>query len=202
MFLQILDKNQKALLPGFHFTNRRFYLVGGTSLGLQIGHRRSIDFDFFTDRKLSLKVIDNNLSNRLKDRVIVKNEKNYTLVYNQVKLTFFHYPFNLSKYYIQLHKNIRSVDILTIAAMKAYALGRRAKWKDYVDLYFVLHQFGIKDISNRAKDIFGEQYNEMLFRKQLGYFADIDYSEKVDYIAEPVPDEEVREFLIKEAVRL
>ena len=32
-------------------------------------------------------------------------------------------------------------DLPTLAAMKTYALGRRGKWKDYVDLYFIIKDF-------------------------------------------------------------
>ena len=64
--------------------------------------------------------------------------------------------------------------------MKAYALGRRAKWKDYVDLYFIMKKYGgIAKIVSKAKQIFDSEFNEKLFRSQLVYFKDIDYSEKI-----------------------
>ena len=46
--------------------------------------------------------------------------------------------------------------------MKAFALGRRAKWKDYVDLYFILHDyfFTIKEISKEAEKIFNQQFSK------------------------------------------
>ncbi len=87
-------------------------------------------------------------------------------------------------------------DLLTLAAMKAYALGGRAKWKDYVDLYFLLKDhFSLPQISEKSKALFGPLYNEKLFREQLCYFQDIDYSEKVDFIMPPVPDAEVKRYL-------
>jgi len=74
-------------------------------------------------------------------------------------------------------------DLLTLAAMKAYALGRRAKWKDYVDLYVIMRDYyDIHKIIKRARRIFGLEFNEKLFRAQLSYFKDIDYTEKVDYL--------------------
>ncbi|MCB6599156.1 hypothetical protein LI118_17050, partial [Erysipelatoclostridium ramosum] len=72
---------------------------------------------------------------------------------------------------------IKLPDLLTLAAMKAYALGRRAKWKDYVDLYFAMKDyFPISAIVKKAKGIFGAEFNEKIFRAQLAYFKDIDYS--------------------------
>jgi len=87
-------------------------------------------------------------------------------------------------------------DLLTLAAMKAYALGSRAKWKDYVDLYILLRDhFSLMQISEKSKDLFGVYYNEKLFREQLCYFQDVDYSEKVDFVVQPVSDEEIKKFL-------
>jgi len=87
-------------------------------------------------------------------------------------------------------------DLLTLAAMKAYALGGRAKWKDYVDLYVLLrYRFSLAQISEKSKDLFGVYYNEKLFREQLCYFQDVDYSEKVDFVVQAVSDEEIKQFL-------
>jgi hypothetical protein len=67
--------------------------------------------------------------------------------------------------------------------MKSFALGRRAKWKDYIDLYFVMkNHFGIDKIIKKAGQIFGNEFNEKIFRTQIVYFKDIDYSEKIIYM--------------------
>jgi len=59
----------------------------------------------------------------------------------------------------------------------------RVKWKDYVDLYFVIKDhFSINEITKRAEKIFGAEFNEKLFRSQLAYFKDIDYTEEVIYL--------------------
>ena len=90
-------------------------------------------------------------------------------------------------------------DLLDLAAMKAYALGRRSKWKDYVDLYFLLKErFTLDAICHRANEIFGNLFSDKLFRSQLSYFEDVDYSEKVEYmIPNPPTEEEIRNFLIQ-----
>ena len=67
--------------------------------------------------------------------------------------------------------------------MKAQALGHRAKWKDYVDLYFIMKDyFDIYKIIKKAEAIFSSEFNEKLFRTQLAYFKDINYTEKVIYL--------------------
>ena len=47
MHLEILNKEQKELLPILSQFKREYYLVGGTAIALHIGHRESIDFDLF-----------------------------------------------------------------------------------------------------------------------------------------------------------
>lgn len=80
--------------------------------------------------------------------------------------------------------------------MKAFALGRRAKWKDYVDLYFILkYHYSLQQISDRSADIFGNLFSEKLFRQQLCFFKDINYSEKVEFVSDEVSEEEIKMFL-------
>lgn len=48
--------------------------------------------------------------------------------------------------------------------MKAFALGKRAKWKDYVDLYFIFQNYSLQELVDKTNSIFKEQFNEKLFR--------------------------------------
>ncbi len=73
-------------------------------------------------------------------------------------------------------------DLLILGAMKLHALGRRAKWKDYVDLYFILKDFhSINEVTKKATELFGNEFNEKIIREQLSCFDDIDYRQKVNY---------------------
>lgn len=93
--------------------------------------------------------------------------------------------------------------LLSLASMKAYALGRRAKWKDYVDLYFILKEhLTINEISMEAVKNFGEFYSEKLFREQLSFHKDIDYSEPVEYMVDPPAEDEIKSFLFTERLTL
>jgi hypothetical protein len=90
-----------------------------------------------------------------------------------------------------------------LAALKAFTLGRRAKWKDYADLYFILHaHYTIKEICREAEKIFNHQFSEKLFRQQLAFHKDIDYSESVEFIKAAAPDDEIKAFLIDKATDL
>ena len=118
-----------------------------------------------------------------------------------MKLTFFQYPFDILATK-QPDVPFRIPALLDLAAMKAYALGRRSKWKDYVDLYFLLTKyFTLKQVSERATTIFGELFSEKMFRAQLSYFDDVDYTEQVDYIiSNPPTDDEIKQKLIEIAI--
>ena len=115
---------------------------------------------------------------------------------NDVKVTFFQYPFPIEPTE-KFEKYFRIPTLRQLAAMKAYALGRRSKWKDYVDLYILLREhFSVEEISSTATDIFGELYSEKLFRSQLCYFDDVDYTESVDWIIpNPPADDEIKHTL-------
>ena len=196
MNLNILNSDQKDFLPLLKLFNRSFYLVGGTAIALQIGHRESIDFDLFTRKEpLNYDLISDKIkkSNNVVQTVFTRKSFCYTLVINNVQFTFYSYlydvPLNES-----FENYIKMPDLLTLAAMKAFALGKRAKWKDYVDLYFILTKYHtLKEISLKAKEIFKGEFNDKNFRISLSYFEDVDYTEKVNY----KNNSEVEDALIK-----
>jgi len=199
MHEEILTKEQVDLLPLIKSFARDFGLVGGTAIALHIGHRRSIDFDLFTDTEFENLKIRRKILKFNKIAKVLRDEKGqYTLIIDGVRFTFFNYPFkiNFSK---SFNGVIKLPDLLTLSAMKAQALGRRAKWKDYVDLYFVIkHYHGIDEIIKKARQIFASEFNEKIFRSQLCYFKDIDYTEKIIYLAGfEADDKTIKKELIK-----
>ena len=194
---EILNNAQKDLLPLVGKFGREYYLVGGTAIALYMGHRRSIDFDLFKKaqlkRKKNLDVIQ---ASGFPYQVVFNTDGQMNLVVNGVKLTFFQYEFDI-KPVTNFEGIVKLPSLLDLAAMKAYALGRRSKWKDYVDLYFLLKgHFSIDEISSRAEEIFGELFSAKMFRVQLSYFEDVDYSEEVEYlISEPPTNQEIQSYL-------
>ena len=198
MFKNILTNTQVELLGLIKEFNKQFYLVGGTAIALQIGHRRSIDFDLFSDKPLDTL----NIIRRIKregyriDATFEENPEELTMVINGVKITYLEYPFNIIPS-VGLDDTIKMPDLKTLAAMKAYSLGRRSKWKDYVDLYFIFKScLNLEEVSQKAREIFGGGFNERLFREQLCYFEDIDFSEGIEYVVDEVSIEVIKHFLI------
>jgi hypothetical protein len=196
MHKEVLNPQQIEVLPLVEKFKREFYLVGGTAIALQIGHRRSVDFDLFKATSLkSLKIVNTVKSFSFPYSITRNVSEQLNMVINDVKFTFFQYPFEINA---TLHKSniARIPDLLDLAAMKAYALGRRSKWKDYVDMYFLLKDhFTISQISEKATTIFGELYSEKMLRAQLCFFNDIDYSEPVEFMKDEISDQQITAFL-------
>ncbi|KKQ54183.1 MAG: hypothetical protein US83_C0008G0012 [Candidatus Falkowbacteria bacterium GW2011_GWC2_38_22] len=194
----ILTEKQIELLPLVKKFRENFILVGGTAIALQIGHRRSIDFDMFSFQEFNnLKIRKTIIKNGYKIGKVYKDEEGqFTFFIDNVQFTFFHYPFKID-FPEKLENILQMPDLLTLAAMKAYALGRRAKWKDYVDLYFIIKKYhSIDKIMERGKKIFKNEFNEKIIREALAYFGDINYSEEVEFL----PGFAVDEKIIKKAL--
>jgi len=195
MHKEILSEEQLKILPLIKSFSDDFGLVGGTAIALQLGHRTSIDFDLFTNSILN----HDNIRRKLRDfyeiqNTVVEEPDELTVIVENVKITFLYYPFEIN---CSLDfEGIKMPDVLTLSAMKAFALGKRAKWKDYVDLFFIFKNYSLIEVVDRAKSIFGKEFNEKLFREQLSYFDDIDYSEKIDFYGDNfVSDENIKKFL-------
>jgi hypothetical protein len=203
MHTEILTDNQKKLLPLLKDFSIDYVMVGGTAIGLYLGHRRSIDFDLFTTNKIKRKSIKNYLIDKKYpvDQLIYEEEDQFHFIDNGIKITFFRYPFKIEGR-TDFDGIIRIPELSVLAAMKAYALGGRGKWKDYVDLYFLLKNgFSVDDIIESAAGLFGATFNGKLFREQLSYFEDINYEEEVIYLDKPVEKEEIKRFLTEAATR-
>lgn len=203
MYKEILNDNQLALLPTMSGFKREYYLVGGTAIALYLGHRRSIDFDLFKFGRIYPKrILDKLSASGFPIHITRRVEEQINLIINEVKVTFFQYPFPIEP--VNHFENcFRLPSLLQLSAMKAYALGRRSKWKDYVDLYFLLNnKFSISEISSCASQLYGDLFSEKLFRSQLCFFDDIDYSESVDFIIPNPPSEKtIKESLTAIAVQ-
>ncbi len=203
MHKEIFSDNQLKLLPLVKEFKREFYLVGGTAIALYLGHRRSIDFDLFKSSSIHPKKIIEKISAfHFKYQVTRRVSEQLNLTVNDVSFTFFEYP-----YIIEAENNFEDIlrlpSLIDLAAMKAYALGRRSKWKDYVDFYYLLkNHFTINQISDRAVEIYDQMFSQKLFRAQICYFKDIYHKEPVEYLADQPSEEEIKSFLINKAINL
>lgn len=198
MHLEVLTNNAKRVFDKIlKFQNLKdvFYLAGGTALALQIGHRISVDLDFFSDKpikKTLLKDIEDFFGQTA--QVIVKSQNELTVIIDGVKVTFLHYYFPLI-YPLENKNPVALASIKEIALMKAYALGRRQSLKDYVDLYTIISTdiTTLDSIMENSKTKFGEVFNDRVFLEQLVYIDDIE-NEPIQWINKPVSKEEIQDF--------
>ncbi|MGM0759718.1 MAG: nucleotidyl transferase AbiEii/AbiGii toxin family protein [Thermodesulfobacteriota bacterium] len=203
MHPKVISSNQQKLLELIEQFSDSFYLAGGTAIALQVGHRRSLDFDLFSAKELDADKLINVIiaHNYSIDHILHRSSDELTVAVHSVRLSFVFYPFPI-QYPVWFPEIIAMPDLLTLAAMKAYALGRRAKWKDYVDLYVLLQQHvTFQHVISQAQKIFRGVFNERLFREQMCYFDDIDDTEGVDFLLPSPPSEEdIKAFLVQAAI--
>lgn len=172
----ILDNKRQVILPLLkNFSSDGFYLAGGTGLALQLGHRDSIDFDFFKKgdfdtisliEKISATFISHKLT-------VTQQEKNTVscLIDNSIQLSFFGYGHPLLQPLIKTdYFDIAS--ITDIGCMKLSAITSRHLEKDYIDLYFILQNILISELlENFIKKY--PNFDKTLILKSIVYFDDV-----------------------------
>lgn len=149
-----------------------FYLVGGTALALHLGHRESIDLDFFSAKDFSLDKLKKEIS-ALGEYHLV-NEEDGTLdgVLDGVKLTCIRYEYPLLFSPIDFSR-IKLADERDIACMKIDAISSRGSKKDFIDLYFLLEKYSLAELFSFFKQKYSHmQYNQLHLLKSLMYFDD------------------------------
>ncbi|KAF0135135.1 MAG: hypothetical protein FD145_273 [Candidatus Saganbacteria bacterium] len=176
--LEILDKKRKEILPLFKDFKDRFYLAAGTGLALQLGHRDSIDFDFFTNKVFNpedlLREI-REIFNGYSIEVIQASNKTLNLVVaDEIKVSFFCIKENLLRPCLDFGV-FNIADPMDIACMKICAL-LRAEFKDYVDLYYIFKKTSLKEIIENCKKKY-TSFDAAVYLKALVSFDDINYTE-------------------------
>lgn len=153
---------------------KNFYLVGGTSLALQIGHRNSIDIDLFTNVTFETSELIELLRESFKVEVAYQKSTNnlFTFIDN-IKTDFIRHDYTLIKQ-PQIEEGITLLGLEDIAAMKVNAIINSGKrLKDFVDIYFLLEHFSLNEIISFFETKYPHM-NPLIALKSLSYFNDID----------------------------
>lgn len=202
--LDLLDKKRREVLFQLEpFFRQKGILCGGTALMVQLGCRKSYDFDIFFPSQIPEKFLRKARKIFGPDiRVEVDNPDELSfLTPNKIAISFVYFPFP------RLYK-ILKVDSISIsswqdiASDKAYTIGRRPQYRDYIDLFFILKKgFPLKKIIDDAKKKYKGEFSEKLFFGQLSYLEDIrDF--KIAFLKEKVDKEQVQKFFKKEIKKL
>ena len=169
-------------------------LVGGTALALQLGHRTSVDLDFFGRINADSEELRDIL--REVGRVEVASvSKNINIFWiNGVKVDMVNYPYPWLDLPI-VEDGVRLASLNDIAAMKVSAIVNRGTKKDFIDLYTLLLHFALDEIL----DMYSRKYSDgslFIVMKNLTYFDDAE-TDPMPNVLNDTTWETVKDFLRK-----
>lgn len=198
----ITSEGRKIFNRLSHFPD--FYLAGGTGLARQLGHRISVDFDLFWQKNIPKDLLSK-VRTTFKDfeiKVIVNHSEQLTITVTGINTSFVKYPFPVILKFIE-DQGIKILPLLEIAAMKAYALGRRATLKDYVDLYFVLKEkvSSLQEIIALSEKKYRGEFDLRLFLEQLIYLKDVEEID-IHFLKEKVSISEIEQFFERQVKKI
>lgn len=164
--LEILSE----LMNNSYFDN--FFLVGGTSIALQIGHRLSVDIDLFGSQELDEIEISNFLLSLGKVQILKKSKNILIYSVDGIKVDFVNYQYPWL-YPPTIQKELRLAHLNDLAAMKLNAISGRGSKKDFIDIYFLLQYISLAEMISLYQKKFKDG-SSFLVLKSLTFFDDAD----------------------------
>jgi len=161
---------------------KKFNLAGGTALALYLGHRKSIDLDFFIQDDFDAKSLEEYLINRynFKTSFLEKNTLKGFVEYIKIDCITHNYP-RLEQFF-QSKEGIRLYGIKDIAAMKLSAItDNGTRIKDFIDIAYLSTKFSLSEMLN-AYEIKYSNSNSIIPLKGIIYFNDINFKEPIQMI--------------------
>ena len=151
-----------------------YFLVGGTALSLQLGHRMSDDIDLFTRHDINKEEILEFLNKNYNSNYQIINIQNIILqvIINEIKVDFVKYNYELIEN-VKVENGIKYLGKKDIAAMKLMAIANRGdQAKDFIDIYYLLKDIPLKDMFDYYKKKY-QQNDISLIKRSLVYFDDV-----------------------------
>lgn len=199
----ILDPNRLQIFTNLRQLSGSWVLAGGTGLALQIGHRKSYDFDLFSKDPISDSVYKtiSTVFHEQPIKLVDSHDQLSVALSSGVEITCLYYWYS-PLFPLISTESIPLFDYRDIAADKARTLGRRNVWRDYVDIYTLLAQkkITLEELLTCAQNKFGNEFSKKLFLEQLCYTKDI-HDQAIEWIAPPVDRQTITEFLTQEVTQ-
>jgi hypothetical protein len=151
-----------------------YFLVGGTALSLQLGHRISDDIDLFTRKEINKDEILDFFNKNYNGRYQIINIQKIILqvMVNEVKVDMVKYDYELIED-VKTNNGIKYLGKKDIAAMKLMAVANRGNQaKDFIDIYYLLKEISLKDMFEYYK-IKYKQNDINPIKRSLVYFDDV-----------------------------
>jgi len=177
--LDILPSPQRRLWDELGDVPPEFVLYGGTAVALHLGHRQSVDFDFFGNRPFDPTKLVPGIP-FLNNATITQREPNTLSARidrgGPVKVSFFGLPGirRLLPPHVAPDNGLQVASLLDLAGTKAAVVQQRAEAKDYIDINAMLID-GRVDLPMAlasARAIYGRQFNPQITLKALSFFDD------------------------------
>jgi hypothetical protein len=177
--LSILPPAQLRLWPELKDTPDMFTLYGGTAIALRLGHRYSVDFDFFSTMPFQPRELLQQVP-YLRGATLQQSSANtLTCLVDRdgpVQLSFFG---GLSVGQVEKTETVEGAlfevaSLTDLAGMKAAVVTQRAEIKDYLDIHALMTQAGITlpFMLAAAAVIYGDEFNPLIALKAIGYHDD------------------------------
>lgn len=147
-----------------------FFLVGGTALALQLGHRFSIDLDLFTPQPFDKELLLNALFSEFDISVESEGDQLLLTYIEEIKVDFVKMGYPILYPTVEV-EGIRLLDIKDVAAMKLKAIAQRGSKKDFYDIYFLSKILSLEEMLTIFKTKFA-QFEVFHIVKSLTYFED------------------------------
>lgn len=171
---EIFNKKQAEVFPKLKFlTERGFYLAGDTALALQIGHRTSVDLDFYTPKHFEAGGLYEEIEKIFGEASEKTLEEEDTLFckVEEIDLSFFWYQHPLIKKPKE-YRDVALAGLEDVAGMKLIAISRRPAKRDYIDIFFLLRIFSVEEMFSFASKKY-PNINLYYSMRALTYFNDI-----------------------------
>jgi hypothetical protein len=174
---------------------KEFYLVGGTALTLQFGHRNSVDIDLFSTKDFLDSTIINFLRTKFTIDLVYNKPNSIICIINGVKVDFIKHDYPIIEQIIT-EEGIRMLSQQDICAMKLNAIQNSGqRLKDFIDIYFLLEHFSIKQML----EFYSKKYpimNPVIALRAITYFDDIDPNIDPPKLVTPLPLEKIKKRIV------
>jgi len=181
---------------------KNFYLAGGTAAALQLGHRLSLDLDFFAPRAFESEKLSSQLEHlglELSEIELAPRTLHCTVT--QTKVSFLHYPFPLLQV-TETFQGVTLASLMDIALMKFTAIASRGSKKDFIDLYFLLKKLDLSELWREFPRKFPvEKLDPYHYLKSLTDFEDAE-GDPMPKMLTPCRWPDVRREIEKQVARL
>ncbi len=174
---------------------QQFVLVGGTALALQIGHRKSVDLDLFTQADFQADdILRHLLEKGYALNVLFSQKQTLIAEIEGIKVDFIRFKYPFAEQAI-VKDGIRLTGLRDIAPMKIDAITGRGRKKDFCDLYYLLRYFSLYEIMDAYSNMYP---HSTLFHvyKSLTWFEDADKDGDLDVLDKKFNWEDVKKAIV------